>query len=146
MVNKRQIKEAEETIDLFKKKFYGKYGVWPIVTFAIAEPKLKVNSFAEAEDIVNTIMNKREGHTHKIRDRVRMRSVVEYRQVLFKILSDLGYTFTSIADHFGYDHATVIYSKNSIEKLLETKNYRIINIVTILENELKEQDRPIDNL
>jgi hypothetical protein len=146
MVNKKQIKEAEETIETFKQKFYGKYGVWPIVTFPISEPKLKVNSFAEAEDIVNTIMNKKEGHTHKLRDRVRMRSVVEYRQVLFKILFDLGYTCTSIAEHFGYDHATVIYSKKSVERLLETKNYRIINIVTILENELKEQDRPIDNL
>jgi hypothetical protein len=108
MVNKKLLKEAEETIETFKQKFYGKYGVWPIVTFPISEPKLKVNSFAEAEEIVNTIMNKKEGHTHKLRDRVRMRSVVEYRQVLFKILFDLGYTCTSIGQHFGYDHATVI--------------------------------------
>lgn len=146
MVNKKLIKEAEESIELFKKKFYSKYGAWPIVTFAISEPKLKVNSFAEAEDIVNNIMHKREGHTHCIRDRIRIRSVVEYRQVLFKILSDLGYSCTSIAAHFGYDHATVIYSRRSIEQLLDAKNYRIINIVTLLENELKEQDRPIDNL
>ena len=110
------------------------------------EPKLKVNSFKEAEEIVNNIMQKREAHTYKISDKVRLRSVVEYRQVLFKILSDLGYTSTSIAAHFKFDHCTILHAKKVVDNLVNTRNYRIINILTVLENELKEQDRSIDNL
>lgn len=136
-------KEAETFINEFSDKFYGKFGIRPMVTYSTRDDLNRV-SLKDLEDIANHVI-----HTDidveitdaTIKTRTRHRMLVIYRQCIFKISRDLGYGFSRIGTHFGYNHATVMYANNNIKNLIATKDKQVTKVLIKLENELKKRFR-----
>jgi len=134
-------KEIEAFITEFSDLFYGKFGMYPSVTYASKANLIKV-TLKDIEDIANYLLSLDLDVTipkATIKTRTRHRILVIYRQCVFKMARDLGYGFSRIGIHFGYDHATVLYANKNIKNLIATRDKQVIRVLTKLEDELKKR-------
>lgn len=141
MAKNKQSEEAIEFTRTFVKEFQAKFGILPRVHYSFDVRELKV-TLEDLEKTVNHLIKKNpfisiQGAT--IRTKTRKRELVVYRQCIFKIACDVGYGPTSIANYFGWDHATVIYSCKSVRNLVSSNDKKLKTTLTTIENELQER-------
>lgn len=126
----RRKKLIQNTIDKFVTKFYHHFGTIPQVIVPEYTYRIpKTLNLVQLESIANEILNNPLRYPQGVRTRSRKRELVLVRQCMFKIARENGCGFASIGNHFGYDHATVIYSKTTIDTLVSGKNQEAINVL-----------------
>lgn len=135
--------EADQFIQDFSDKFYGKFGVYPRVTYSLKKGLVQL-SLKDLEDIANHCIHVDldvdiVGAT--IKTRTRQRTLVIYRQCIFKMARDIGYGLARIGHHFGYDHATVLYANKNINNLINCKDKQVIRVLTKIQDELEKRHR-----
>jgi len=137
-------KEATDDILAFSKKFYLKYGVYPTVIYTLNKHKTKTVSLPEMENIINNLLKNHYNSDYTVRTRSRLRDIVIYRQIMFKMLYDMGYTLTVLSKFFNYNHATVLYSKDTVNDFLEINDARFSKIYNNILDEIKQKNGIVD--
>jgi len=136
-------KEVETFINEFSDKFYGKFGIRPMVTYS-SKVNLIGTNLIDLENVANYCIYRDldiDITGASIKTRTRQRTLVIYRQCIFKMARDLGYGLARIGHHFGYDHATVLYATRNITNLVTCKDKQVIKILNKLQNELEKRYR-----
>ena len=120
MVTDEKLKrEAYASVSKFCKEFNLNYGVYPTVLYTLSKDKIKTISLKNIEELINNILKRTYDDSYNIRSKTRLKHIIIYRHVMFKILYDMGYTYTLLANYFNYSHATIeVYNilKNEIAK------------------------------
>ncbi len=135
--------EADQFIQEFSDRFYGKFGTYPRVTYSLTRDSKRLG-LKDLEDVANHCI-----HTDlevditkaTIKTRTRQRVLVIYRQCIFKMARDMGYGLAKIGGHFGYDHATVLYANRNITDLISSKDKQVLRVLTKLQDELEKRHR-----
>lgn len=134
-------KEASQFVETFMSEFHGRFGIFPRVSFSFQSPKYLM-SLKELEEVVNELIKndpiiRLPGCT--VRSKNRQRELVIYRQCTFKIACEMEYGPSNIGMYFGKDHATVIYSRDTIYNLVGTGDKKVITTLSKIENELQKR-------
>lgn len=146
MVNENRVmNSATEEVLRFSKEFYLRFGVYPTVLYSLNKDKPRAVTLPELEEIVNNMMEKDIGPEYKVKTKTRLRDVVSYRQLTFKILYDMGYTITAISKYFGFNHATILYSKSHADDFLQLNDSKFLNIYNSIIYEINQKNG-IDDL
>lgn len=133
-------KKARQDVLDFSRQFYINYGIYPIVLYSLNKDKSKTITLPDMEAVVNKLLFEKFGDTYDIRSKTRLRHIVMYRQIMFKILYDMGYTIVSIAKYFNYNHATILYSKDCVNDFLKLKDSQFLNVYNIIINEINQKN------
>lgn len=133
-------KEAKAAVSKFCKDFYLTYGVYPTVLYTLNKTKIRTISLKNAEDLVNTILQRTYADDYEVRSKTRLKHIVIYRHVMFKILYDMGYTYTVLSGYFKFNHATILHGVKTITNYLQFNDERTIEVYNILKNEITKED------
>lgn len=111
-----KLERAEKFIAKFKAEFLARYGEVPKVDHSLnSSPKVLRVSMEELERAVdNVLFRDPAAYTRgvkSVRNRARFRPFIFYRQVMFKLASDMGYGPSELERFFLVDHATIIHSR-----------------------------------
>jgi hypothetical protein len=136
--------EQEHDVKVFCDNFYSKYGTNPKVLYLSRSNRLIPLSLQDVEKIVNFAMYKKFGDVYTVRQKVRDRELICYRQAMFYYLHGMGYTLVSISKYFGFNHATIIHSISKIKSFIDIKEERTLTILKELEDGFKETNEPIN--
>lgn len=141
MVNQIEIpKEANDDINKFCIEFYKKYNLFPFISFRTIQDKRETLSMSYVEFIVNQLLQQETlDASLNVKLKRRYKLLIAYRQCMFKILYEMGYSLSNIGRFFGFDHASVLHSKNEILKYLDLKDNLIVRINSEIINELENQ-------
>lgn len=141
MVNQIEIpKEANDDVNKFCIEFYKKYNLFPFVSFRTIQGKRETLSMGYVEFIVNQLLQQETNDTFlNVKLKRRYKILVAYRQCMFKVLHEMGYSLSGIGLFFGFDHASVLHSKNEVLKYLDLKDNLIVRINSEITNELENQ-------
>ena len=63
---------------------------------------------------------------------------------MFKILYDMGYTYTILSGYFKYNHATILHAVNTITNYLKFNDQKTIEVYNIIKNEITKENEPSD--
>lgn len=137
-------KNQEEDIKIFCDNFYSKYGTNPKVLYVNRSNKLRPLSLENVEKIVNFAMYNKYGDVYKVKQKVRDRDLICYRQAMFYYLHNMGYTLVGISKYFGFNHATIIHSISKVKNFIEIKDQTTLTILKELEDGFKETHEPVD--
>jgi chromosomal replication initiation ATPase DnaA len=143
MSKTKQSAEAAEFARNFIKEFQSKFGILPRVNYSFDVKQLKI-SLSDLEEVINHLISKDPSIDIKgasIRTKTRLRELVMYRQCAFKIACEVGYGPSSIANYFGWDHATVIYACKTVRNLVASNDKKLTTTLTNIEDELEERFR-----
>jgi hypothetical protein len=135
-------KEAKAAVSKFCKDFYLTYGVYPTVLYTLSKTKIRTISLKNAEDLVNTVLQRTYADDYEVRSKTRLKHIIIYRHVMFKILYDMGYTYTVLAGYFKYSHATILYASNTITNYLKFNDQKTIEVYNIIKNEITKENEP----
>ena len=122
MVNDEKLKfQARNAVSKFCKDFHLTYGVYPTVIYTLnkSKSKIKTMSLKDTEKLVNDILQKTYDDDYIVTSKTRLKHIVVYRHVMFKILYDMGYTYTVLSGYFKYNHATILHAVNTISNYLK---------------------------
>ena len=136
VIDEKLRKEAKAAVSKFCKNFYLTYGVYPTVLYTLNKTKIRTISLKNAEDLVNTVLQRTYTDDYEVRSKTRLKHIIIYRHVMFKILYDMGYTYTVLANYFKYSHATILYASNTITNYLKFNDQKTIEVYNILKNEI----------
>lgn len=142
MENKTRDEIADELINEFMEKFHKALGVYPLVTYSMRKITMVRVSLSELESLTNEVYQKwfPEAYVSDgIRNRLRRRTTVAFRQVYMKIASDMGHSLDSTGRFIGYDHATVLHAKRNVNNLLDCKDPEITKIYNLVYYAAKER-------
>ena len=143
MVNDEKLKrEAYASVSNFCKEFNLTYGVYPTVLYTLNKDKIKTISLKNIEELINNILKRTYDDSYNIRSKTRLKHIIIYRHVMFKILYDMGYTYTLLANYFKYSHATILYASNTITNYLKFNDQKTIEVYNILKNEIAKENEP----
>lgn len=141
-MKKETLQETEINIyiEQFKKEFHKKFGIIPTVGCRYVKPtaitlermEILTNKVLRTMAIANKC-------SHGIRTKVRFKELIILRQCMFKIVRDMGYSSVHIAEFYGFNHATVLYSCNVINNMTQTKDELLIPILNKLKNVIEEE-------
>jgi chromosomal replication initiation ATPase DnaA len=122
--------KMKEDIKLFKLKFELKYRITPYVSVNTKKNYVGELSMLDLLDIVNKEMRKvSNDETADIKNVVRKRPVVIYRQVFCKVASSIGYASTVIGRFLNQNHSTILHSVKMVDTLIETGDKDMTNCV-----------------
>lgn len=138
--------EQENDVKVFCDNFYSKYGTNPKVLYVNRSNRLIPKSLQDVEKIVNFAMYKKFGDVYTVKQKVRDRNLIGYRQAMFYYLHDMGYTLVSISKYFGFNHATIIHSISKIKNFIEIKDKTTLTILKELEDGFKETNELVDTI
>lgn len=141
---KKLEKEQEEDVKIFCDNFYSKYGTQPKVLYLNRNNKLRPLSLQDVEKIVNFVMYKKFGDVYTVKQRVRDRDLICYRQAMFYHLHNMGYTLVGISKYFGFNHSNVLYGISKIKNFIEIKEETTLTILKEIEDGFKETDELVD--
>ena len=146
MVNRKRIKElARSDVAKFSKEFYNKYGVYPVVMYSVNEDtKIAKLPLHQVEKVVEKLIKQDVGKKYSLWSKERLRFVIEYRQVMFKILLEMGHTSLAIGLYFKYSHCTVLYSAKIATGYININDERIINIYNKIIYEINKESGTFD--
>ncbi len=149
MVNERLVKIKEDArydVAKFSKEFNNKYGVYPVVMYKIVNDNqnLKIVPIDKVEKIVDRLIKDYYGENYSIWLRKRYKFLMEYKQVMFKILYDMGYTYSVLSKYFKYAHCTILYSNNTVNGYIKIKDEKIINIYNQILYEINKESGTFD--
>lgn len=147
MVDLLKIKQAaRDDVTDFSKMFFQKYGVYPIVSYKIVEnnEQLKIVPMYRVEKIVDKLIKDHYGNEYSVWTRNRYKFIIEYRQVMFKILYDMGYNYLAIGKYFKFAHCTILYSAKVINDYLNIKDNQITNIYNQILYEISKESGAFD--
>jgi len=136
--------EQENDVKIFCDNFYSKYGTNPKVLYVSRSSKLRPLSLQDVEKIVNFVMYKKFGDVYTVKQRVRDRDLICYRQAMFYHLNNMGYTSTGISKYFGFNHSNVLHGISKIKSFIEIKEERTLTILKELEDGFKETNELVD--
>lgn len=143
MVNKEIIpKQAYNEANKFCTDFYDKYGIFPFISFKPIKGEREALTLASVEFIINALLQKYTKNLHlnlSVKLKRRPTLLITYRQCMFKILHDMGYSLTTIGKYFDFNHATVLHGKNEIIKYLELNDNMVLKIYNEINDELENQ-------
>jgi hypothetical protein len=125
-------------INEFKENFQLKFGVAPHV---IIEEHLKVKpqlSLKELETRANKQIDLNK-YPQGVKTRTRKAEVREVRQCVCKLAREMGFIYEDIGNYFGCDHSTVLHSCRVVDKYLQTKDYKILLIMSKLKDGIKNK-------
>lgn len=143
MVTDAKLKrEAYAAVSKFCKEFNLTYGVYPTVLYTLNKDKIKTISLNNIEELINNILKKTYDDSYNIRSKTRLKHIIIYRHVMFKILYDMGYTYTVLASYFKYSHATILYASNTITNYLKFNDQKTIEVYNIIKNEITKENEP----
>ena len=142
VIDEKLRKEATAAVSEFCKKFYLNYGVYPTVLYTLNKNKIKTISLKNAENIVNDLLKKTYDDSYNIRSRTRLKHVIVYRHVMFKMLYDMGYTYTVMSGYFKYNHATILYAVNTITNYIKFHDEKTIEVYNLIKNEISKENEP----
>jgi len=126
--------EAEAFILTFKEQFCSKFGVMPIVHYAFQKgPGMSLNDLDEIATSVIDLKRYPQG----LKTKKRYRELVLMRQSVFTIARSLDFSCSSIGEHFGFDHATVLHAEKTINALMEVKNQDAIRTMKLITDGIK---------
>lgn len=129
--------EANELVHKFKRTFFTRFGVEPIVKFNLDIPYMGRISMIELADAVNQALNKHmyfDGSYATIFSRTRKRPVVYYRHAFCRMAVELRFQCGQIAKYLDMNHSSVIHSSRLVKNLLEIKD----PLMTVIMNNVKE--------
>lgn len=133
--------EANELILKFKRSFYIRFGVEPVVNYNLNMPYVGCVTIGELATIVDKVLNEHmyyDGAYASIMTRTRKRPIVFYRHVFCYIALELRYSCSHIGKYLNMNHSSVIHSKKLIMNLLEVNDEEITNIVDRVKTALSE--------
>ena len=141
--------DAQEELETFKSEFESKYGF--LLTVYISHNKVTQIPCIGLDELLeesNQLLMERNpsGYINAsfgkvkinngIKTKTRAREIVTIRQIFCYIARELGYTTVGIARFLGKDHATIIYSSNSVKDFMETNYIPVVEVYTVLKNQL----------
>ena len=59
---------------------------------------------------------------------------------MFKILYDMGYTYTVLSGYFKFNHATILHGVKTINNYLQFNDERTVEVYNILKNEITKEN------
>lgn len=143
--------QSHKLINEFKKNYYEKIGLTPIVTVVKNVPYIKIienpskkpidldileniiNSFLPTYKIGNGIIVK------SIKHKTRLRVVVELRHIFCYIAKSMGYNLISIGKYLNdRDHTTVINSITKFKNLFDTNDEGFMEKYEIISEKLND--------
>lgn len=143
MVNDEKLKnQAKEDVSKFCKNFYLTYGVYPTVLYTLSKTKIRTVSLVTIENIINDILQKTYDTDYTIRSKTRLKHIIIYRHVMFKILYDMGYTYTVMSGYFKYNHSTILHGVKTITNYLKFNDEETIKVYNIIKNEIAKENEP----
>lgn len=113
-------KEIEEIVEKFKKQMSENYGVFPVVIYDVISAKLPLTDLLNIMD--ELLVNSSGGEHKSLKDKSRKQTLINHRQMFYKIAREMGYGFTYISGFLGFDHATAIHSTNRVTDLLNLRD------------------------
>ena len=121
----------------FKRRFHNQFKIDLTIVYP-AKDVLGGISLQNLEDIGNEIIiGKRKYNEYNIRSKSRIRELILIRICIFKVATEFGYGPSEIGKYFGFDHATVIHSRNKVDKNLD--NFDIQVMLNTIRNECKNK-------
>jgi len=142
VVDEKIKREAYAAVNKFCKEFQLTYGVYPTVLYTLNKNKLKIISLNNIEELINNILKRTYHDSYNVRSKTRLKHIIIYRHVMFKILYDMGYTYTVLAEYFKYNHATILYASNTITNYLQFNDQKTIEVYNIIKNEITKENEP----
>lgn len=137
--------ELGNLITKFVKDFYDLTGVNPIISYPNSEKEENKVNLWDLETLVNDVFYKHFPDLYDskgIRSRNRKRIRVTFRQIYMKMaVQEYYYSLSRTANHLGFDHATVIHAKRTINNLLQTNDKDTVLIYNLIKNAEKERFR-----
>lgn len=133
--------EANEFVEKFKRTFFTRYGVVPVIQYNMNMPYVGQISIQELSAIVDKVLNEQmyyDGSYATILTRTRKRPVVFYRHVFCYLALELRYQCIQISKYLDMNHSSVIHSKKLISNLLEVKDQEIEEIINNVKAALAE--------
>lgn len=143
MVNTERDQSAQNDIDAFTDYFFKTYHILPIITYYSNKGTIKDLPISEVEQIVNNILlGYTSDDTMILTRKSRIKILNVHRQCTFKILYDMGYTLHRIGKYFGFNHATVLHARDTVNDYLSLKDPMITDTLNKILYEIKQnQDR-----
>jgi len=133
-------KVERELIENFLKAFYEKVGYYPtVLTRSDLEEKMVNNlSLEELSSYFEPHLPEVFGKRLKLSSKVRVRELVELRQMFCTIARSMNFSLKTIGNFLGKrDHTTIIHSLRTFANLMETDPTYKEKYIKIL-NEIKE--------
>lgn len=143
MVNTERAISAKRDIDTFTDYFFKTYNIVPIITYHTNKGSIEDLPISEVEQIVNNILLGYTGNnTIVLTTKSRIKILNVHRQCTFKILYDMGYTLHRIGKYFGFNHATVLHARDTVNDYILLKDPMITDTLNKIIYEIKQnQDR-----
>jgi|688.fasta_scaffold206681_1 hypothetical protein len=124
MTTKEYIEKTEkELVDNFLKTFYSRVGYYPVVITKedLAEKSLNLLSLEELERYFDPYLPTVYGKRLTLSSKLRVREIVELRQMFCFISRNIGFSLKRIGQFLGNrDHTTIIHNLRTFYNLIET--------------------------
>lgn len=142
------VKNEEEIfkfVDNFKKEFNIKFGFSPYVIFANNPTqniisRLPIEIVVEAsEKCLQEELKEKKKTGYTMLSGPKCRENVDYKHAMYKILYDIGYNVSMIANYFDTKTSNISQSITKVENFINIKDPVFMNILNKIENELKKQ-------
>lgn len=143
MVNSERNQSAQKDIEVFTDYFFKKYNIVAVITYHTNKGSIEDLPISEVEQIVNNILFGYTGdNTIVLTTKSRIKILNVHRQCTFKILYDMGYTLHRIGKYFGFNHATVLHARDTVNDYILLKDPMITDTINKIIYEIKQnQDR-----
>jgi hypothetical protein len=131
-----QRQRMSAAVEAFKKQFFEEFDVSVTVYFSDKEYHGKALSLTEVELVATEFIN---GDIDLLRIKSRKDIYTEPRQVFFKVCIDMGYGFTELSRHFGFNHATILHANRKVNTLISINDFRTVKLYNEITNAIKER-------
>jgi hypothetical protein len=135
----QRLENIEMFIKQFKTDFESLYDTTPVVIYTLKDEVTYPISLNELEKICDAFIEPN-SKLH-IREKNRKRNIVIARHIFFYIAYKMGYTTTYLGEYLGWDHASVIHGKKSVNNLLDINDSELVNKVKQIYDEVEKRIR-----